>query len=136
MPTTSESAGSAEPTPVWHVLPLEAVFGHLESAPSGLSGAEASRRLILHGPNELQGVRRVSPWTLLLAQFKNVLIAILLVATVLSACLGHAVEAVAIAVIVLFAVLLGAWFLKERFTPRRVIGACTIVAGVMALRLG
>ena len=37
---------------------------------------------------------------------------------------------------VLFAVVLGAWFLKERFTPRRVIGACTIVAGVMALRLG
>ncbi len=111
MPTTSENAGPAEPTPVWHVLPLESVFGHLESAPSGLSGAEASRRLILHGPNELQGARRVSPWSLLLAQFKNVLIAILLVATVLSACLGHAVEAVAIAVIVLFAVLLG--FVQE-----------------------
>ena len=37
---------------------------------------------------------------------------------------------------VLFAVLLGAWFLKEAFTPRRVLGACVIVAGVMALRLG
>ena len=37
---------------------------------------------------------------------------------------------------VLFAVLLGAWFLKEAFTPRRVVGACVIVAGVMALRLG
>lgn len=37
---------------------------------------------------------------------------------------------------VFFAVLLGAWFLKEPFTPRRVLGACVIVAGVMALRLG
>jgi len=37
---------------------------------------------------------------------------------------------------VLFAVLLGVWFLKEVFTPRRVIGTCVIVAGVMALRLG
>jgi len=37
---------------------------------------------------------------------------------------------------VLFAVLLGVWFLKEVFTPRRVIGTCAIVAGVMALRLG
>jgi drug/metabolite transporter (DMT)-like permease len=37
---------------------------------------------------------------------------------------------------VLFAVLMGSWFLKERFTPRRAVGACTIVAGVMALRLG
>ena len=37
---------------------------------------------------------------------------------------------------VLFAVLLGAWFLKEAFTPKRVLGTCVIVAGVMALRLG
>jgi len=37
---------------------------------------------------------------------------------------------------VLFAALLGSWFLKEAFTPRRVIGTCAIVAGVMALRLG
>ena len=105
------NAEPTQPARVWHVLPLDAVFGHLESTPSGLSGAEASRRLATHGPNELQGVRRVSPWTLLLAQFKNVLIIILLIATVLSAFLGHAVEAAAIAVIVLFAVLLG--FIQE-----------------------
>ncbi|MBC7436338.1 MAG: EamA family transporter [Bdellovibrionales bacterium] len=37
---------------------------------------------------------------------------------------------------VLFAALLGAWFLKEAFTPRRMVGVFTIVAGVMALRLG
>ncbi len=37
---------------------------------------------------------------------------------------------------VLFAVLLGMWFLKESFTPRRVLGTLVIVAGVMALRMG
>jgi phosphonate utilization associated putative membrane protein len=37
---------------------------------------------------------------------------------------------------VLFAVLLGSWLLKEHFSPRRAVGACTIVAGIMALRLG
>ena len=37
---------------------------------------------------------------------------------------------------VLFAALLGAWFLKEPFTPRRIVGVVTIVGGVMALRLG
>ena len=36
---------------------------------------------------------------------------------------------------VLFAVLLGSWFLKERFTLRRAAGTLLIVAGVMALRL-
>ena len=37
---------------------------------------------------------------------------------------------------VLFAVLLGSWLLKEKFTLRRGLGASVIVAGVMALRLG
>ena len=36
---------------------------------------------------------------------------------------------------VLFAALLGAWLLKEKFTRRRMVGTLTIVAGVMALRL-
>ena len=37
---------------------------------------------------------------------------------------------------VLFAVLMGAWFLKERFNRRRLMGTLTILGGVMALRLG
>jgi phosphonate utilization associated putative membrane protein len=37
---------------------------------------------------------------------------------------------------VLFAVLMGAWFLKERFNRRRLTGTLIILAGVMALRLG
>ena len=37
---------------------------------------------------------------------------------------------------VLFAALLGAWFLKEAFTTQRVIGTAAIVGGVMALRMG
>jgi phosphonate utilization associated putative membrane protein len=37
---------------------------------------------------------------------------------------------------VLFAALLGSWFLKEVFTLRRVAGTAVIVAGVMALRMG
>jgi phosphonate utilization associated putative membrane protein len=37
---------------------------------------------------------------------------------------------------VLFAALLGAWFLKEAFTMRRAAATAAIVAGVMALRMG
>ena len=83
----------------------------LRSARGGLTRAEAERRLREHGPNELQGARRASPWALLLEQFRNVLIIILLIAVALSAALGEGVEAVAIAVIVLFAVVLG--FVQE-----------------------
>jgi len=36
---------------------------------------------------------------------------------------------------VLFAALLGTWLLRERFSMRRIVATCTIVAGVMALRM-
>jgi Ca2+-transporting ATPase len=72
------------------------------------------------GPNELQARGRVSPWSILLEQFQNVLIVILLLATALSAFLGHGLEAIAITVIVLFAVVLG--FIQE-FRAERAIEA-------------
>ena len=77
----------------------------------GLSSTEAQRRLTEHGPNELVAARRISPWTILGEQFKNVLVIILVVAVGLSAFLGHGLEAISIAVIVLLAVLLG--FVQE-----------------------
>jgi P-type Ca2+ transporter type 2C len=77
------------------------------NAQTGLSAAEARRRLARHGANELLAARPVSAWAILLEQFKNVLIVILLCAIVLSALLGHTIEALAIAVIVLFAAALG-----------------------------
>ncbi len=102
----------------WHTFPIETAYLRLQSTPTGLTSAEAARRLAEHGPNELQAGHRISPWVILSEQFKNVLIVILLVATVLSAFLGHGVEAIAIAVIVLFAVLLG--FVQEYRAERAI----------------
>jgi len=83
----------------------------MQSGPDGLAPTEAARRLAEFGPNELQEASRVSAWQLLAAQFKNVLIVILIAATLASAAMGHAVEAAVIGVIVLFAALLG--FIQE-----------------------
>ncbi len=113
----------------WHVLTSEEAFSRLASSPRGLSGDEAARRLAAHGMNELRETARVSPWHLLLEQFKNILIIILLAATVLSAFLGHAVEAITIAVIVVFAVLLG--FIQE-FRAERAIQALRRMAAPLA----
>ncbi|MFH1906180.1 MAG: cation-translocating P-type ATPase [Chloroflexota bacterium] len=107
-----------ETHPLWHTLSSETVFAHLKSTPAGLTGAEAARRLAEHGPNELQAAHHISPWMILFEQFKNVLIVVLLVATALSAFLGHGVEAVAITVIVLFAVILG--FVQEYRAERAI----------------
>lgn len=91
-----------------------------------------ARRLAEHGPNELQAAHHISPWTILLEQFKNVLIAILLVAVALSAFLGHGVEAAAIAVIVVFSVVLG--FVQE-YRTERAIEALRKMAAPMATAL-
>jgi Ca2+-transporting ATPase len=99
------------PAPLWHTLPAETVLARLASGPEGLTQADADERLATYGPNELQSTIGVSAWAVLASQFKNVLILILLVATLLSAVMGHGTEAVAIAAIVLLAVLLG--FVQE-----------------------
>jgi Ca2+-transporting ATPase len=96
----------------WYQLDTAEVLQQLDTdAEKGLSQIEAALRLAKHGPNELQETHSISPWALLLEQFKNVLIVILLIATVISFFLGHSIEAIAIAIIVLFAVLLG--FVQE-----------------------
>ena len=94
-----------------HSKPLFEIYRTLEATPGGLSSAEAAKRLISFGYNRLEAQKSISPWRLLLEQFKNVLIITLLIATAISAFLGHGIEAIAIAVIVLFAVLLG--FIQE-----------------------
>ncbi|HEX6292060.1 MAG TPA: calcium-translocating P-type ATPase, SERCA-type [Herpetosiphonaceae bacterium] len=103
---------------LWHTLPTEVVFRRLRSTPAGLAPVERARRQAEYGPNELHVAARNSPWALLVEQFRNVLVLILLVATALSAFLGHGVEAVVIAIIVLFAVLLG--FVQEYRAERAI----------------
>ncbi len=129
---TTHAATPGTAPAVWHALSADEACKRLRSTAHGLSGAEARRRLVESGPNELQAAHRVSPWALLAAQFKNVLIVILLVATLLSAFLGHAVEAVAITVIVLFAVLLG--FIQE-YRAERAIEALRRMAAPHAIVL-
>ncbi len=102
----------------WHTLPVDAVMSHLASAPQGLAGAEVERRLEQHGPNELHAAEHVSAWAILFEQFKNILIVILLIATAISAFLGEGVETIVIAVIVLFAILLG--FIQEYRAERAI----------------
>ena len=114
----------------WHQLDTADVLEQLATDSStGLTGAEARSRLERFGPNELQAAKRLSPWKILGEQVKNVLVIILLVAVGLSAFLGHTIEAVAIAVIVLFAVLLG--FVQE-YRAERAIEALKQMAAPIA----
>ncbi len=101
-----------------HAVPIDRLCEGLACSPAGLSSSEAARRLSLFGPNELQAARTVSALSLLIEQFKNTLVLVLLTATCISALLGHEIEAAAIIIIVLFAVALG--FIQEYRAERAI----------------
>ena len=107
-----------ESNKIWHTQTIEQVFTHLKSQPSGLPQAEAAERTLQYGANEIRAAKRISAWEILFDQFKNILILILLGATAISLFLGHGIESIAIAVIVLFAVLLG--FIQEYRAERAI----------------
>jgi Ca2+-transporting ATPase len=103
----------------WHQLDVTDVLQRVGTdSASGLRQPEAARRLAEHGPNELRTSHGVSPWEILAAQFKNLLIVILIIAVVLSAVLGHGIEALVIGIIVIFAALLG--FIQEYRAERAI----------------
>ncbi|HEY9076282.1 MAG TPA: cation-translocating P-type ATPase [Anaerolineaceae bacterium] len=102
----------------WHTRSCDEAFAELNSRHEGLTNVESAKRLQECGLNELQAAHRVSPWEILIAQFKNVLILILLGATMISLFLGHGIESVVIAIIVLFAVGLG--FVQEYRAERAI----------------
>src|SRR3989338_1162885 len=112
MHTTSPSSPLPISKSPWHTLTHAQAIAALHShAERGLSEEDAMERLKTYGENRLQMGRKVSAWRLLLAQFQNVLVIILLIATALSGFLGEEVEAITIAAIVLLAVVLG--FVQE-----------------------
>ena len=96
----------------WHAMETAEVLKELQSDPDlGLKEEEVQSRLEKYGLNELKKEEKASPLLLFLNQFKNILIIILLIATVLSALVGEIVDALLILVIIIFCAILG--FVQE-----------------------
>ena len=99
-------------TTAWHSLDPAGVLKELGTDPhKGLTEEEVKRRIEKYGYNELKKEEQVSPFTLFVNQFKNILIIILLIATALSALVGEIFDAGLILVIVVFCAVLG--FIQE-----------------------
>jgi Ca2+-transporting ATPase len=96
----------------WHSIEAAQVLKELNTdLHQGLTEDDVKRRLEKYGYNELKKEESVSPFTLFINQFKNVLIIILLIATALSAVVGETFDAGLILVIVVFCAVLG--FVQE-----------------------
>jgi len=93
--------------PFYCSTPAE-TFERLSTDPAtGLSAAEVARRLAEHGPNELTEKARATLLQKLLAQFKDFLVIVLVVASVVSAFVGEWIDALVIIAIVLVNATLG-----------------------------
>ncbi|WP_458207973.1 cation-translocating P-type ATPase [Haladaptatus sp. NG-SE-30] len=72
----------------WYSEPIEAVFERLDSNERGLTTDEATDRRDEYGPNEIRQEEEISPYEILLAQFQDFLIYLLIFAALLSLGVG------------------------------------------------
>ena len=85
---------------------------------NGLTEKEAERRLLEYGYNELRERKKASVLSIFLSQFKDFMVIVLLVATLISFFLGETMDAIAIVIIVIMNALLG--FIQEYRTEKSV----------------
>ena len=96
------------------------------SPEKGLSSAEAEELLKRYGENVLADEHKANPMKIFLGQFRDIMILILLAATVVSFFLGEIYDAVTIVIIVLLNAILG--FIQEYRTERTLIALKNMTA--------
>ncbi|MGF1724376.1 cation-transporting P-type ATPase [Photobacterium nomapromontoriensis] len=96
---------------IWHHESADSTFAAVASQPEGLEVDEARRRLTEQGLNKLPTSHGRSVLQRLLGQFHNVLIHVLLIVMVVTAILGHWIDAAVIAGVVVINALIG--FIQE-----------------------
>lgn len=92
----------------WHTLDKKEVAHSLETnLEKGLSSQVAAERLKTYGPNELLGKKGLTIWEMLLGQFKDFLVLILIAASLVSLFIGEVTDSIVIILIVILNAILG-----------------------------
>ncbi len=97
-PVDAEAPGSNSPP--WHCLERDEVIRLLESNDQGLSCRMAAERLSRHGANVLPEQGQRSVWHMLLAQFSDALIVVLIGAAIIAGIIGDPQDSILILLIV------------------------------------
>ncbi len=98
-----EGHDASSQTVAWFTLPSAEVFQRLGTdIGTGLTRVEAARRLSQYGPNTLVQAHQRSALVILLAQFRSLIVALLVAATLIAFAMGENIEAVAILVVIAF----------------------------------
>jgi Ca2+-transporting ATPase len=110
----------------WHVLTASDVAQQLTVDPrAGLCADEVARRRSTYGLNAIQEHRARSPWRMLLDQFTDFMILVLIAAAIISGMIGEPPDAIAIMVIVLLNGVIG--FVQE-YRAERAVAALKLLA--------
>jgi P-type Ca2+ transporter type 2C len=96
-------------TPPWHARDLSRLWQDLDSRDDGLSSAEAAERLAKHGPNQLPHQPPPTWWEILLRQFQNPLIYVLVAAAGVAMLAGDFKDAGFIAVVLAINAVIGGY---------------------------
>jgi Ca2+-transporting ATPase len=94
-----------------HAVNFDQVLKELKTSRHGLAENEAKARLERYGLNELKKKKGITPLQIFLSQFKNILVLILIGATIVSFAIGETLDAVVILIIVILNAVLG--FVQE-----------------------
>jgi Ca2+-transporting ATPase len=114
----------------WHTLTADEVAQRLEtSADSGLDSSQVDERLKQFGPNELKEKRARSPWRMLLDQFSDFMIIVLIAAAIISGFVGDVEDTIVIIVIVILNAVIG--FVQE-YRAERAMAALKQMAAASA----
>ena len=119
MTETTGRTGTEPPRPAitavaerpWHALEADAALAAFHTSHHGLEPAEAAARIAVFGPNRLPRTSGRGAFVRFLLQFNNVLIYVLLAAAVLSAALGHWIDAAVVLGVTLANAIIG--FIQE-----------------------
>ncbi|MFO7594388.1 MAG: cation-translocating P-type ATPase [Pseudomonadota bacterium] len=105
----------------WHRLPADEVVRRWQTDPAyGLGRDQVTKRQAEYGPNELPAKPRKGSLAIVLGQFRDLMILILIAAAVISGVVGDLEDTVAIVVIVLLNALIGA---IQEYRAERAIAA-------------
>ena len=113
----------------WYQTEVDEALHRLGAAASGLTTAEAQKRLIEYGANTIPEKRRRSLAVMLLAQFKDFMIMVLLAAALISGFIGEPQDTIAILVIVLLNAIIGT---VQEFRAERAVAALRAMSAPQA----
>lgn len=124
--TETDNNNNHSPSPEWQTFSAEKTLSHWQSdAGQGLNTAEIEKRRERYGPNEIPEKARRGLVRIVLAQFSDLMILILLGAAIISGIVGEMEDTIAILVIVFLNAVIGA---VQEYRAQRALAALRLMA--------